>query len=355
MFSTARTLIACLLAAFAQATTSELARYEFEQPRMGTIARIVLYASSREVAERAARAAFERVARLDAIMSDYDETSELNRLSRSPFRWVAVSEDLFRVLSVSQSLARQTDGAFDITVGRMVRLWRRARRTGEMPARSMIEEARKATGYKLVRLDARTGSVKLLRDGMMLDLGGIAKGYAADEALKAIRGEGVRSAMVAIGGDIAMSDPPPGKRGWTIAVSSVSTKDTKDGKDTISTKDTKDEKDTKREEEMETLLLSDCGVSTSGDLEQWVEIGGVRYSHIVDPRTGLGVTGRMSATVVASSAMMSDALATAACVLAPRRALRVIESRGAECLIVRQSEKGTERYESRRWKGLNRP
>ncbi|MEW6208512.1 MAG: FAD:protein FMN transferase, partial [Acidobacteriota bacterium] len=220
--------------------------------------------------------------------------------------------------------------------GRMVRLWRRARRTGEMPARSMIEEARKATGYKLVRLDARTGSVKLLRDGMMLDLGGIAKGYAVDEALKAIRGEGVRSAMVAIGGDIAMSDPPPGKRGWTIAISS--------------TKDTKDEKDTKREEEIETLLLSDCGVSTSGDLEQWVEIGGARYSHIVDPRTGLGVTGRMSATVVASSAMMSDALATAACVLAPRQALRVIEkNKGAACLIVRQSEKGIERYESRRW------
>jgi thiamine biosynthesis lipoprotein len=334
MFSTARNLIVCLLVACAQATGSDLARYEFEQPRMGTIARIVLYASSREVAERAARAAFEKVARLDAIMSDYDETSELNRLSRSPFRWVAVSEDLFRVLSVSQSLARQTDGAFDITAGRMVKLWRRARRTGEMPAREAIEEARKATGYRQVRLDARTRTVKLLGDGMLLDLGGIAKGYAADEALRVIRGEGIRSAMVAMGGDIAVSDPPPGKRGWAIAVLSVSTKDTKG---------------------IETLLLSNCGVSTSGDLEQWVEINGVRYSHIIDPRTGLGVTGRMSATVVASSAMISDALATAACVLEPRRALRVIESRGAACLIIRQSEKGIRRYESRRWMELNRP
>ena len=191
-------------------------------------------------------------------------------------------------------------------------------------------------------LDARTRSVKLFYDGMLLDLGGIAKGYAADEALRAIRKEGIRSAMVAMGGDIAISDPPPGKRGWAIAISPIE-----------SAVDAKTTKDTK---EIETLLLSNCGVSTSGDLEQWVEIGGARYSHIIDPKTGIGVTGRMSATVVASSATTSDALATAACVLSPDRALRVIEkNKSAACMIIRQSEKGISRYTSRRWMQLNRP
>lgn len=334
-----RNAIVCLLLVCAPAMSRDLARYEFEQPHMGTIARIVLYAPSREQAEHAARAAFDRIARLDAIMSDYDETSELNQLSHSPPGWVTVSEDLFRVLAISESIARQTEGAFDITAGRMVRLWRRARRTGEMPAREAIEEARKVTGHEKIRLDPRTRSVKLLCAGMLLDLGGIAKGYAADEALKAIRREGIRSAMVALGGDIALSDPPPGKRGWTIAILSLeSTKDTKSAK------------------EIKTLSLSNCAVSTSGDLEQYVEINGSRYSHIVDPRTGRGVTGRMSATVIAVSATMSDALATAACVLAPERALRVIDkNRGAACLILRQSEKGITMYESRRWTGLNQP
>ncbi|HEY7545751.1 MAG TPA: FAD:protein FMN transferase, partial [Blastocatellia bacterium] len=304
-----RNVMACLLAtcACASVKSRDLARYEFEQPHMGTIARIVLYASSRQSAESAARSAFYLIARLDAIMSDYNETSELNRLSHTSFRWVKVSEDLFRVFAISKRIARQSEGAFDITVGSVVRLWRRARRTGEMPASASIEEARRRTGFEKVKLDARTRSVKLLCDGMLLDLGGIAKGYAADEALRMIRKEGIRSAMVALGGDIALSDPPPGKRGWAIAISSIEP-----------TKDAKMTKDTK---EMETLLLSNCGVSTSGDLEQWVEIGGARYSHIIDPRTGRAIMGRMSATVVARSATISDALATAACVLAPERAL----------------------------------
>jgi len=323
-----------LLVVCAHAKTSDLARYEFEQAHMGTLARIVLYASSREQAERAARAAFDRVTRLDAIMSDYAETSELNRLSQVSGRWVRVSEDLFRVLVISSSIARHTNGAFDITAGRMVRLWRRARRTGEMPSREAIEEARSVTGHKKVRLDSRTRSVKLLCEGMLLDLGGIAKGYAADEALKVIRREGIRSAMVVLGGDIALSDPPPDERGWTITVLSIEP-----------TKDTK---------EIEVHLLSNCGVSTSGDLEQWVEIGGVRYSHIVDPKTGVGVTGRMSATVIAGNATISDALATAACVLEPERALSVIDKKGAACLILRRSEKGIEWYESKRWRRWNR-
>ena len=340
-----------------------LARFEYEQAHMGTQFRIVFYAADGETAARASTAAFDRIARLDAIMSDYSETSELMRLCRNAGRGpVRVSEDLFYVLAESQKLARRTDGAFDMSAGPIVRLWRRARRARQLPSPERLAEAMALTGYDRIHLDEKTQSVRLEKEGMLLDLGGIAKGYAIEEALKTLRQHGIERVLVAAGGDIATGLPPPGARGWTVR---IATENSGQGAAEMMN----DERGTMNMElrihhssfivhrsndaSTEDLLLSRQAVSTSGDAEQFVEIDGARYSHIVDPRTGLGVRGRSSVTVIAPKAILSDSLATAVSVLGPDRGLKLIDCmEGVAALIVQANEKGARRFESKLWKDI---
>jgi FAD:protein FMN transferase len=312
----------------------QLTRFEFSQIHMGTQFTILLYASDVESATRAANAAFKCVEKLDAIMSDYRETSELRRLSREPGHWVKVSRDLFCVLAISQRLAKSTDGAFDVTVGPLAQLWRRARRRGELPDPQHLARAIESTGYDKLSLNEKTRSVRLDKPGMLLDLGGIAKGYAADEAIAVLKRLGIKSALVAAGGDIVVSRPPPGARGWLIGVSSP---------------------ESAGEAPKDHVLLSDGAVSTSGDNEQHVEIGGIRYSHIVDPRTGLGLTARGSVTVRAATGAAADSLATAASVLGPALALKLIDSTGgAAAIIIQATGEGFRAFQSRRWNAARR-
>ena len=163
----------------------------------------------------------------------------------------------------------------------------------------LVEAARKATGYRLLSLDPVARTVTVSREGMQLDAGGIAKGFAADAALAGLRDAGLRRALVAAGGDLAVGDAPPGRAGWQIDLAGLDEANTAPGSP---------------------LVLSNCGISTSGDAEQWVEIDGVRYSHVLDPRTGVGLTGHTSATVVAADATTSDTLATAVEVSVPSAA-----------------------------------
>lgn len=264
-------------------------RFESTEVHMGTAFRIVFYAKNEGTARNAMRAAFAEVTRLDAIMSDYNQASELNRLCHlRAGKPMKLSPDLFRILRLSQKVAAETNGAFDMTVGAVVRLWRRARRTGEMPAKDKLAEALALTGYHNLHLDAKTRTGWLERDGVLLDLGGIAKGYAADAAIAVLKRFGVRSALVAAGGDIVVSNAPPGKRRWEIEVPHLQSS-TNGG----------------------ILYLENAAVSTSGDTEQFVEIGGVRYSHIVNPRTGVGLTDRRIVTVIARRGVDADSLATA--------------------------------------------
>ena len=262
---------------------------------MGIEARIVLYAPGEEAAARAARAGFARIALLDSLLSDYRVDSELNRLSAaSGGPPVRVSEELFFVLSRAQEIARLSDGAFDVTSGPLVRLWREARRTGVLPSPEQRREASARSGWSYLVLDSAARTARLLRPGMQLDLGGIAKGYAADEALAALRAEGVERALVELGGDIVAGAPPPGAGGWRVALFDAAGS-------------------------APWPPLAHAALSTSGDTEQFVEIGGVRYSHVVDPATGLGLTGRVAASVLAPDGITADALSTALTVLGVER------------------------------------
>jgi len=292
-----------------------LSRYTFTEPHMGTRFRILLYAPKEKAAREAAADAFARIAFLNGIMSDYDNTSELMRLcAQAGGPPVPVSSELFFVLSKAQEVSRQSGGAFDVTVGPVVKLWRMARRLRKLPDAKKLAEARALVGWQNVRLDKEKRTVQLLKRGMQLDLGGIAKGYAADEALVVLNKHGIDRALVAAGGDIAVSGPPPGADGWKIAIATLP-----------------GEKDPGR------LLLHHAAVSTSGDAEQFVEINGTRYSHIVDPRTGIGLTTRMSVTVVARHGIDADSLTKVVAVLGPEEGIKIIEAHeGASARLVRK-------------------
>lgn len=242
---------------------------------MGTLVRITLYASGVEEAKAAFARGFARIRELDAAFSDYKADSEVSRLNTAPHR---ASADLLRVLRVAQRVARDTDGAFDVTAGALTHLYRAERERGRLPLAEAVEAARHKVGYRKLLLSGDT--VRFAEEGMALDLGGIAKGYGADEALKAT---GVRRALVAVSGDVAVGEAPPGQKGWRVTLAAVD----------------------------QPMELQRCGVSTSGDTDQFVEVGGVRYSHIVDPRTGRPVVGGGLVSVIARTAMEADAVATA--------------------------------------------
>jgi len=285
---------------------------------MGVPFRIVLHADSERAAGAAAAAAFERIAQLNAVMSDYEDDSELTRLSRSSGSGqpVKVSGDLWRVLSRARLLARQSGGAFDVTCGPLVQLWRRARRQRELPAPEKLAEARKAVGHEKLLLDARGRSAKLLVPGMRLDLGAIAKGDAAGEALSVLRSRGFTRALVAGGGDMAIGDPPPGRRGWVVELAAH---------------------DSAGAPPRQFVELANCGFATSGDVFQHVEIGGRRYSHIVDPRTGVGLTDHSLVFVIARDALTADSLSTAVSVLGSEDGLKLAAKwPGAEARLVRR-------------------
>lgn len=323
-----------LLTAASAVYSADPKRFEFEEPHMGTKFRIVLYAPDQATADKAAKAAFARVAELNRLMSDYIPESELMRLCKKseakPAGPVKVSDDLFFVLAKAQEVSELSEGTFDVTIGPVVRLWRQARKDRQLPDAEERAAALKRVGYKHMVLDPKEKTVDLKISGMLLDLGGIAKGYAADEALKVIAQNGITSALVAASGDIAVSAPPPGKPGWRIDIAALP--------------------GAKRTRQ---LLLKDMAVSTSGDAEQFVEIAGTRYSHIVDPRTGLGLTGRRSVTVVAPRGIQSDSLTKMASILPPDEAIRKIESiDGAATLIVVKKEKGEDVQQSKRFAGL---
>lgn len=294
-----------MLTSWASAPPREaLTRFTYTQYHMGVDARLVVYAPNQKSAEKACTAAFARIAALDTIMSDYRRDSELMRLcAKAGGPPVRVSPDLFRVLRRAEQVSRESEGAFDITVGPVVALWRAARKTAVLPDPAEIERARMLTGWQKVRLNARKRTVRLTVPGMKLDLGGIGKGYAADEAQRVLKKYGITRALVELGGDIAVSKAPPGTEGWTIRVPNAG--------------DGQGPKD---------MRLTDCALSTSGDTEQFVIIGGKRYSHLIDPRTGQALTQRVQVTIIAPNGFTSDPLSKALSILSEEKRKRLLKS-----------------------------
>ena len=290
-----------LLPTFVQAE-----RLVFEQPEMGVLFRIVVHADDETAVKKTVDTVFERIRSLNAIMSDYDDDSELVRLTRRTAEefdkngeapWIAVSDDLFSVLNSSKHFAELSDGAFDITVAPVVRLWRRARRMGEPPKPEQLDRARELVGNDLWELDKKTQSVRLKKKGVRFDLGAIGKGYAIDRAFEILQAAGFDTVLVDAGGDMRVGKTPPG--GWKISV--PGSKD-------------------------EWIPLENRALATSGDAFRFVEFDGVRYSHIIDPKTGYGLTSPHIVRVTAPTACEADALASACSVLGAEKSAKLLEA-----------------------------
>ncbi|MDB4733659.1 FAD:protein FMN transferase [Planctomicrobium sp.] len=284
----------------------KLKRYEFLQIRMGIPVNITLYAPSEAIANQASKAAYDQFRKIDSIMSDYDPDSELMQLCKNAAvaQPVGVSPELFEVLTEAQKLSQQTDGAFDVTVGPVVKLWRIARRREELPDPQRLAKAMESVGYQNIELKKENRSVILKKANMQIDLGAIAKGYAADQALKAMKAHGISKVLIDAGGDIVAGDSPPGREFWMIEIEKLQS-----------------------ESDAETPIvhLNNAAIATSGDAYQFLEIDGARYSHIVNPLTGKGLTTTSTVTVIAPTGMAADRLASAVSVLGAQKGLELIQ------------------------------
>ena len=278
---------------------------------MGTFARVVAVAANSNEARNCIQAAFAEIENVDELMSDYKGDSEISKVNRDGFkRAVEISESTYEVLQQSIEFSKLTGGAFDITVGPLVDLLRSAEKKAVTPSKDEIAQAKMKVGFEKLTLDAQNRTVKFAVDGMRVDLGGIAKGYAIDKAVRAMQKCGASGGMVDIGGDIrCFGTPPRGKDCWLIGVQDPNVTD-----DDIGTG-----------EPLLILKLTAAAVATSGGYRRFVLIDGKKYSHIIDPEAGSSSDQLASVTIISKDAITADALATAVSVMGSERGLALIE------------------------------
>lgn len=277
---------------------------------MGVQTRIVLFAPSSDEAESAAAAAFARIGELDAALSDYRPASDLNRVNAAAGsgKPVDVSPDLIEILDHAITIARLSRGGFDPTIGACTQLWRSMRASGVLASDEELAIARATVGWTDLRIDREAGTAALARPGARLDLGGIAKGHAAEHAARVLFTRGYRRCLVSLSGDVFAGDPPPGQAGWPVTLAG--------------------ERGSPRPEPR-VILIANGAVSTAGDAEQRVELSGRSFSHIIDPDTGLGSPLRRAVTVIAPHGWQADGLDTAAYLLGPSASGEMLTRFGA--------------------------
>ncbi len=288
---------------------------------MGTFARIVVVAADERIAKECIDAGFAEFEGVDNSMSDYKAESELSLVNNTADKEaVKVSEGLFEVLEKSIEFSQKTGGAFDITVGPLVDLFHKAEEEGVKPGEEEISLAKSKVGFEKLKLDKEARTVRFAAGGMRLDLGGIAKGYAIDMAIEAIRKRGGMGAMADIGGDIrCFGAAPPGRKRWVIGLQEPG----KQAEGVI-------------EGRISLILeLTDVAVATSGDYRRFAVIEGEKFSHIIDTRSGTSSNKLRSVTIIAKSALDADALATAVSVMGPEAGLALIEGMpGVEAILI---------------------
>ncbi len=297
---------------------------------MGTFARIVAVAKSKAKANRAIKAGFNELTRIDAMMSDYKADSELSKVNREAFaKAVKVSPELFEILQISVNYSKLTKGAFDVTVGPLVDLWKRAGETNSMPDADAIAAAKAKVGYEKLILDAKTMTVRFAVDGMRLDLGGIGKGYAVDKAVEAMKRKGAIGGIVDSGGNIRCFGRPAHNDVWLIGIQDPKEIEGKPPGLSWGSDDGPDD------EPLMVLKLMDMAVATSGDYQRFVMVGGKKVSHIIDTNTAAGASKIAGDTIIAPKAVDADALSTAVNVMGVQKGLELVNSLlGVEAIII---------------------
>jgi thiamine biosynthesis lipoprotein len=275
-------------------------------PAMGTDFTLYIYVADAAAADREADRVFAIVDQLESLLSNYQPQSELSRINHEAGQHpVTTDPETFRFLKESLSWCAHSDGAFDITVGRLMKAWGFFRSTGHVPSDAELARVRAQTGWKRVVLDAGTRTVRFTAPGVELDPGGIGKGFAVDAAVETMRADGVAAALLSAGSStIYALGSPPDAQGWKIKVPDPMHKG----------------------EAISTVMLRDTSLSTANCAEKHFVVGGHQYCHIMDPRTLRPVEGRLQATVIAPSATDSDALSNVMFVLDAAGRRRVMAS-----------------------------
>lgn len=293
-------------------------KYTFQAPKMGSIIQITIANEDSTVAAQATHIVFELYDTLNQILSDYLPNSELNQLCNKAGtgEWVNVSPHLLNMIYLSQNAYQQSKGAFDPSIGRVVQLWRKARKEKVFPDKMELSKAFQTLGFQLEKeIEIAGNQVRLNHKNVQLDFGGIAQGYAAQCGLDSLKKRGITSVLIDSSGDLILGDAPPGSKGWKIAVN----------------------KPNNPNETLPYYLeLANCAVATSGSLYQYIELNGKRYSHIVNPKTGIGLTHQRNVTVIHPDGTTADWLATACSVLSIRKAKK----------LIRKMNKGIEKPEN---------
>ncbi|WDE97640.1 FAD:protein FMN transferase [Lentisphaera profundi] len=282
--------------------SQDLKSYSFTEKIMACDFRILIYAHNSNHAEDSANKAFAKISAINLICSDYITQSEVSQLSTSHNTWTSLSDDLWRILKYSQDLSKESKGAFDITCGPLTVQWRKARYQNKLPDPNAITRLLKRCGYQKLELNQDHQSARLNTPFMKIDLGAIAKGYAADQAMLTLQKNGIKHAMIDASGDLLMSAHPTAK--WKVYL--------KNGSD---------------HQSKNYIEIKEGAVATSGSSIQNLSSDKKLYSHIIDPRTGMAITHNNQVTVISTSAIEADALASTLSVLPAAQGLKLLQNK----------------------------
>jgi thiamine biosynthesis lipoprotein len=292
----------------------EIKKYQDNQILLGTQVSITVFSEDAQKANRAIDLAFQRISELEAILTKYKKDSDIGRLNLSDSGWIKVSPVTFEVIKKSVEFGKISNGAFDITIDPILRLWEEAQKRDSLPSSDELKRVTESIGYTNIMLRPKSLEVRLKKAGMSIDLGGIGKGYIVDEAVKVLKSQGIRHGLIDAGGDLYILGDNPERGRWRIGIRNP----------------------LKPDQNLRYLEISNKAVATSGHYMRFYTVQGKRYSHIIDPRTGWPVQEKVaSVVVIAPDATTADAMATAIIVLGPDKGVKLAESiPGLETLIV---------------------
>ena len=269
-------------------------RYETEAQKLGTQFKLIYYCQDANAGDQLAQEAWALVDELNMIFSDYEPTSEITQLSKSAgtSKWIPVSDPLWEVLQMSHDLSVRSEGAFDITIGPLSKLWRKAFRRNILPKATEVAAAKELVDYKWIHFNKENQSVLLEKPNMRLDLGGIAKGYIIDRIFEYFSQQGIEEVLVDGGGDIYVGASNELSTPWQLAFGATG------------------------------QLIEGWeyrGIASSGDYYRFIEVEGRKYSHIIDPRSGYGANQPSQVIISARNCALADALASTISILGMER------------------------------------
>lgn len=293
--------------------SAQLKRFQFTENKMGSPFNLIFYHHDSTEATAIAKECFVIVDSLNTIFSDYSSASEAGRLSHQttigPHK---ISSELFSMILQAKEAWQKSGKTFDITIGALTQLWRKAKSEKRFPSSPEVTNAKQLTGFGNFIINENSKTISFKKPGIRLDFGGIVPGYAAQRVIDFLKSKHISMALADASGDIAMSDAPPGKNGWSISINLPGEEN-----------EFWDKK----------LELKNCAVATSGDVYRFTSHNGKKYSHIIDPRTGYGVTSQRNVTVIAKDGATADWLATACSILPVKKALALAKKESAALFI----------------------